>query len=226
MSAAPGVDRRGRSGRRGSERWARLLRALRLERPRPHVGIALDASAPAWQLRLLQVAVALGCTAMVATNEVLWVLVAAGLVAMVVRPYPLWQAGFLLAMGAGLLFAPADPFAPRAFVLLFGIHLFVVLGAILGRMPWSARLELRALLASARRFAAIQVFSQLLALAAAWLYLRDVSATWVAVLAGAALAVLAWVVSSRLASPRASRSVPSDEHPERGEDGWAYRLDA
>lgn len=212
-------------GGRQLQRWARLLRALRLERPRPRVGVALGASAPAWALRALQVAVALGCTATVATNGAQWALVSVGLVAMVIRPAPAWQAGFVLAIGAGLMLTPAEPFAPRVFILLLGVHLFVLLGAFLGRMPWSARLELRAFVASARRLAAIQLFGQTLALAAGWLSSRELASAWIAVAAVAVLAAAAWAVSSRLASPAVLWNPPDETDAER-EDGWAYRLDA
>ena len=176
----------------------RIRRALGMSRPLPRVQATLRTPVPAWALRGVQLVVVLACVAVAAPNPLGWLagIVLGGL--MVALPRPFWAA--LLAGGAGVVvLTVGDPFPPSVFALLFGVHLLLVLTAALDRIPLSARVELPVLAAPARRFVVVQMFSQALALLAAWVTAADVSVVWVAVAAGALVAVVMWVLAARLA---------------------------
>ncbi|WP_150306502.1 hypothetical protein [Planctomonas psychrotolerans] len=227
MSAITGTRTRAGAGVGAAmhARWARLMRALRLERPRPRVEVGIGRAVPAWVLRAFLVVVGVGCTAVVALNATQWTLTAVVLAAVLIRPLPVLQAVLVLSWGVGLTLATTDPAQPSAFALLFGVHLFAVLGRFVGGLSWSARVEVRALRRPALRFGAIQAFAQVLALAGAWLSGAGVAAAWVAVLAGVALAAAAWFVLRRIAFPGPASPPPSTAPVESSrEDGWSYRL--
>ena len=180
---------------RGDER---IRRALGMSRPVPRVSADLRMPIPAWVLRALQVLVVFACIAVGAPNALGWIvgIVLAGL--MIVLPRPFWPATFAAWSGIVVLLGSADPFPLSAFALLFGVHLLLVLSAVLDRIPLTARVELPVLAAPARRFVVVQAFSQALALLAAWVTAADVSLVWVAVAAGALVAVVMWVLVARL----------------------------
>ena len=176
----------------------RLRRALGMSRPLPRVAADLRTPVPAWALRAVQVVLIFSCVAVAAPTGLGWFLaiLVAGLT--VVLPRPFWTAAFAVAAGVLVWLGSADPFPPSAFALLFGVHLLVVLGAALDRVPLTARVELPVLTSQARRFVVVQAFSQALALVAAWVTARDMSAAWVAVAAGALVAIVMWVIVARL----------------------------
>ncbi|MFC0681812.1 hypothetical protein ACFFGH_28605 [Lysobacter korlensis] len=176
----------------------RLRRALGTSRPLPRVAAELRTPVPTWALRALQVLVLFGCIALAAPNVLGWFLgITIGTLTVVV-PRPFWPAAFAVCAGALVWFGSAEAFPPSAFALIFGVHLLVVLAAVLDRIPLTARVELPVLTGQARRFVVVQGFSQALALVAAWITDREMSATWLAVAAGALVAVVMWVIVARL----------------------------
>ena len=188
---------------RGSER---VRRALGMARPLPRVTADLRRPVPAWSLRALQLVVVLGCAAVSAPTPLGWFvgIVLGGL--MVALPRPFWPAVFAAWCGVVVLFASGTPFPPSIFALLFGLHLLLVLGAALDRIPLTALVELQVLARPARRFVVVQAFSQALAVLAAWVTAADVSGVWVAVAAGALVAGVMWAIVARL-----SRVADADE---------------
>jgi hypothetical protein len=221
------------AGSGSTARLVRLLRAVGLERPRPCVRIELGPSAPVWALWAFQVAVGLFCTAVIAPSDVQWFFTVLALAASLVLPAPAWLALLPLSWGVGLALLPLGPFSPQAFLLLFGLHLYVVLGTAAGRTPPSARVEWAALAPTALRFVVLQAGAQALAWGAAGLRAFDVAAPWVPILAAAGIAALAWVASGRLlgapedaGAARRGRAAREEREPNRGDDGWSYHLDA
>jgi hypothetical protein len=180
---------------RGNER---VRRALGMSRPLPRVAVDLRTPVPAWALRVVQVVVLLACVAVAAPNELGWFIgiVLGGL--MVALPRPFWPALFAVWSGVLVLFGSEVPFRPSTFALLFGVHLLLVLGATLDRIPLAARVELPVLVGAARRFLVVQAFSQALALLAAWVTAAQVSVVWVTVAAAALVVVVVWVLVARL----------------------------
>lgn len=180
---------------RGNER---LRRALGMPRPLPRVAADLRTPVPAWALRAVQLVVVLGCVAVAAPNVLGWLIgaVLGGL--MVALPRPFWPALFAVWSGLVVLSGSAEPFRPAVFALLFGVHLLLVFGATLDRIPLGARVELSVLWGAGRRFLAVQAVSQALALLAAWVTAAEISAVWVAVVAGALVAAVVWMLVARL----------------------------
>jgi hypothetical protein len=176
----------------------RLLRTFGRRRPLPAVKLGLRSAIGAWVLRLAQVAIAVGCAAIVAGVPVQWAIGILLTLGMIVRPAPAWSAVFVVWIGISVVMAPGDPLGPRTFVLLFGTHLLVALSAVLDRIPLGARVEPTVLVRPARRFLVVQAICQPLALAAAWLAVGRVSAVGVAVVAILALAAAMWFLSLRL----------------------------
>ncbi len=176
----------------------RIRRALGMSRPLPRVAADLRIPAPAWSLRALQLLLVVGCVAVSDPTGLGWFVgvVLGGL--MVILPRPFWPALFAAWCGFVVLVGSQDPFPPSAFALLFGVHLLLALSAVLDRIPFTARVELPVLAAPARRFVVVQAFSQALALLAAWVTAAEVSVVWVAVTAGALVAVVMWVIVARL----------------------------
>jgi hypothetical protein len=176
----------------------RLRRAFGRSRPLPRVAADLRTPVPAWALRAAQLAVVFACVAVGAPNSLGWLVgfVLGGL--MVALPRPIWTGLFAVWGGVVVLLAAPDPFQPTTFALLFGVHLLAVLTATVDRVPLGARVELSVLFAPGRRFLVVQGFSQALALIAAWVTAADVSAVWVAVAAGALVAMVMWVLVARL----------------------------
>ena len=176
----------------------RLRRALGMSRPLPRVSAELRTPVPAWALRGVQLLVVVVCVALGPANALSWLIAVPLGVLMVVVPRPYWSAMFAVWAGVVVWLGSREPFQPSLFALLFGVHLLVVLGAALDRIPLTARVELPVLIAPARRFLVVQAFSQALALLAAWVTARDMSAAWVAVAAAALVAVALWVIVARL----------------------------
>jgi hypothetical protein len=195
----------------GTEWWNRLIRTLSIGqstsvRPLPPVVVRAGRTVPGWALRATVVVVALGFTATLATVSGQWILAIIGVSVMIIRPAGGLAQAYALALGIGLAIGPTHPFAPRAFVLLFGIHLLVALGSLATGLGWNTRVEWRLIALSARRFAVIQAACQVLALAAAWITDHDINAIWLTTLAGLSIAVL----GSTLA--RDMHTVSSQQH--------------
>jgi hypothetical protein len=217
-------------------RSVRLLRAIGSERPRPRVRVDLGPSVPVWALRILQALVGVGCTALVASTDVQWFFTVLALAAGLVWPAPLWLALLPLSWGFGLAILPFGGVSVPMLLLLFGLHLYVVLGGAAAPTPASARVEWAALAPAALRFLVLQAAAQALAWGAGTLRTLDLAAPWVSILAAAVLGAVAWAAAGRLlgapeeesdeggaARRRASRE---DREPNRGDDGWSYHLDA
>ncbi|MFD3445081.1 hypothetical protein ACFDTO_10830 [Microbacteriaceae bacterium 4G12] len=195
--------------------------------------IALGPSVPVWLLRVAQAAVGVLCTAVVATSDAQWLFTVLALIAALVWPVPAWLAVLPLSWGIGLALLPLAPLSTPALLLLFGLHLYVVLGVATGRAPATARVEWAALTPTALRFVVLQAVAQGVAWLAATVRALEISAPWVPILAAGCIAFAAWVASGRLMSApdeddaaslrRASRD---DREPNRGDDGWSYHLDA
>ena len=167
-------------------------RAADVERPLPPVRIDLRPAVPAWALNAAVAVLALAGAALLADRRVLWILAVAGAVALAVRPVPGLVQAYAVALGAGLLLADPGAGSLRVHLLILIVHLMVQLGSIAAGLHWSTQVEWAVLLVPARRFLPVQVLAQLLAVGAAWTAGRDVSAAWLSVAAGVALAALAW----------------------------------
>jgi hypothetical protein len=188
-----------------SAQWNRVLSTVLVSRPEsqrplPPVRIAMGRSISGGVLHLMVGAVALAGTAVLATEPAQWFFALVAAVVLVARPtsgLPHIYAGVL---GVGLAIGPAHTWAARGFLLILAVHLLVALGSIADDVPWSAQVELRVLATPVRRFVAIQLFAQVLAVGAARVVDRQVSALWVGALAAMGIAALAWSFVSRVAA--------------------------
>ena len=158
----------------------------------------MGACIPTWGWRIAYAVVALGCTLLVASHGAHWVIAGALIATMLIRPSGAAPALFAVGVGLLVLASEPDPFDPRVFLLALGLHLTVQLAAVVGDLPWLGLVELRVLVASARPFLAIQAGVQAAALIGAWTTSRQLSATWLPVLAGIGLAGMAWTILLRL----------------------------
>jgi hypothetical protein len=177
----------------------RALPSLRPRRRRVDVDLGLNL--PGWTLRLACAAVALGCVVLAGAGNVLTVVGALLALALAIRPVgavPMVALGFV-----GFVLTVADGSGPRAgtFAVLAGTHLFIQLAAVLGPYGWFVRVELRALLAPARRYLPVQLAAQLVALVGALLSLGRVELAWSAPLAAVALAALVVWLVPRIGAP-------------------------
>lgn len=180
---------------RAQERlWSWWAAVLNRKPPRPQVAIELGALVPAWALRAACAVAATGCTLMVASDGFHW-MVAIVLVGVTVAR-PSGAAPWLFVIGTGLLMLASeeDPFHARTFLLALALHCTVGLAAVVGDLAWSASVEVRVLAGFARRFLAIQALVQPAALIGAWVTTRELSLTWLPVVAGLALAGMAWAL--------------------------------
>lgn len=180
-------------------RLDQLARTLRIrptpaDRPLPRVRIATGPAVPAWVLRLVLLALGTGCGALVTSGPMSRVLLGAGLLVVVVLPGSLAAAPFVI--GVALVLAAAGPGHPLTTALLLaGLHLFMLLGALVSELSLVARVELRSLWPSARRYLLIQAPSQLLALTVVKLADHPVTVPWLPVLAAAGLtAMVSWLL--------------------------------
>jgi hypothetical protein len=193
----------------------RVLPTLRPRRRRVDVG--LGPHLPGWLLRLVCAAVALGCVVLAGAGSTLTTIGALLALGLVVRPggaLPMSVLGFvafvLTTSGGGAV-------RPGSFAVLAGTHLFVQLAAVVGPFGWSVRVELRALLAPARRYLPVQLAAQLVALVGALLTLGRVELAWSAPLAALAVATLVVWLVPRVEAPPTPAPRPGlelrDEHP-------------
>lgn len=192
--------------RAGRDLASRLYRTFvvrsELERPLPAVRIEIGRAVPAWALQLAVAAVGLACASLLATRGLHWALAVAGAAVLAIRPAPGLAQIYAAALGAGLLLTRYEPWSAAVFALVLGVHLMVQLGSIVQGLHRSAQVELAALAAPARRFAAVQAGAQILAVASAWIAAREVHAVWLSVAAGAALAALAWLLLTAATAQR------------------------
>lgn len=189
----------------------RLRATLRIggpaaQRPLPRVGIAVGAWVPGWGLRLAVAIVALVCSALLHPGHTLWVLAGLGALVVLARPSGVAAAVFAFALGFRLAVSPGDPFAATPYLLLFGVHLLITLARVASLTPWTAKIDLQVLVPPVRRFLALQVLVQLLAIAGAAVTASSVTVPWLPVLVGVALTLLAWQLLSRMIPPPRRRS--------------------
>jgi hypothetical protein len=187
-----------------ARQWNRIASTVLLNRPESHrplprVRVGIGRAAPGGVLHIAVALIAVLCAAQLATNPAQWIVAVAGAVALAARPTPGLPQLYAALLGLGLLIGPAHPWSSRGFVLIFGVHLLVQTAALADDLPWSARVELGALAAAARRFLVIQACAQSAAVLCAWIADRQVDATWLSVAAGLAVAALAWAMLARLA---------------------------
>jgi hypothetical protein len=223
MSSSTSSGRAGRTLPALRSWWHELLRStpralpsLRPRRRRVHVD--LGRYLPGWALRLICAAVALGCVVLAGAGSTLTVigaLLALGLAARPLGAVPMVVLGFVAFV---LTTAGGSGLRPGSFAVLAGTHLFVQLAAVLGPYGWSVRVELRALLAPARRYLPVQLAAQLVALVGALLTLGRLELAWAAPLAAVAVAALVVWLVPRIESPPAPAGRPPglelrDEHP-------------
>lgn len=211
MSGARATLRRITS--RAADPAARLLRTLRVgrspsERPLPRVRIAVGPRLPGAVLRLVVPLVALGCAALLQPGPLSTVLALVGAAVLAVRPSGVAAGCYVVGLGLLLALSPADPFSLTPYVLLFGVHLLVQLGAVASVVPWSAVVDARVLVSPARRFLVAQVFAQLLAVLAAAVTSTSLTLSALPVLAVAGLTLLAWWLVSLLARGPGDPTVP------------------
>jgi hypothetical protein len=198
--------------------WRSTPRALPSLRPRRRrVDVDLGPSLPGWSLRLSCAAVALGCVVLAGAGHTLTVVGALLALALAARPIgavPMVALGFVAFV---LTAAGGSGPRPGTFAVLAGTHLFIQLAAVLGPYGWFVRVELRALLAPARRYLPVQLAAQLAALVGALLSLGRVELAWSAPLAAVALAALVVWLAPRIGAPPAPAAPPGlelrDEHP-------------
>lgn len=185
--------------RTGEQPWFWFGRApTRRPPPRPRVAVDLRRCLPAWALRIGCAVVATGCTLLVASNGGHWTIAGALIAAMAVRPSGAAPSLFVVGVGLLVLAAEEDPFHPRVFLLALGLHLTVQLATVVGDLHWLAPVELGVLAGFAAPFLVIQALVQSAALMGAWMTTRQVSVTWLPVVAGIALAVMTWAIIIRL----------------------------
>lgn len=176
-------------------------RGLPTLRPRrPRVTVRADAAVPAWLLRAVLVAMAVGCIRLAGAGDTLTVL--GGLLAALLLVRPGGSTPVLVVAFTGLVLATnsAGGRAPVAFVVLLGTHLVAHLGALLGRSSWSALVELRALGVGAPRFLLVQLAAQLVAVLGAVLGHDRLELPWLGVAAVVGLAALVLWLAPRLAA--------------------------
>jgi hypothetical protein len=179
-------------------RLAWLPDALSPHPPRPPVDVELGPGVPAWALRATCVALAAGCTALVASHPAHWV-IATGLVAgMLLQPGT--GAGGVFAGGIGLLLLTggSEFFDVRVPLLVLGLHLTLELVTLTAGLPWRTTIERSVVRAHLAPVLPIQALSQTVALVAPWLASTRPPAPLVAAVASAALAVIAWAMVLRL----------------------------
>lgn len=175
------------------------LTMVGLRKPRhPWVAVDLGASVPAWMLRLGCAIAATCASLLVASTAVHWAVAVVLIVMMTAKPSGATPS--LLAVGIGLLLLISSPdlLAPRVFLLAFAAHLTVELAALIGDLPWMARVEWRVVTGAAKPFLAIQALAQATALVGAATASRQPSMTWLPAAAGIALAAMAWAILARL----------------------------
>jgi hypothetical protein len=157
--------------------WARAERLLRRARTwvlaylpdqstarRPPVRIRTDTAVPGVVLRLAVVALGLFCASLVVTGPPGWVAVGVLLAIIVVAPGTVVTGILIMVLGLLMVFDP-DPASPwRTPLLVAGVPLLMQLATIAGQASWPCRIELRVLELPLRRYLAIQLFAQLLAL--------------------------------------------------------------
>lgn len=157
--------------------WTRVERSLRRARTwvlaylpdqstarRPPVRIRTDTSVPGGVLRLAVVVLGLLCASLVVTGPPGWVAVIILLVIIGIVPGTLVTGVLVMLLGLLMVFDP-DPASPwRTPLLVAGVPLLMQLATIAGQASWLTRVELRVLELPLRRYLAIQLFAQLLAL--------------------------------------------------------------
>jgi hypothetical protein len=134
-------------------------------------------------------------------GHTLWVLAVLGALVVLVRPSGVAAAVFAFALGFRLAVAQGDPFAARPYLLLFGVHLLITLARVASLAPWTAKIDLQVLVSPVRRFLALQVVVQLLALGGAAVTATTVTVPWLPVLVGVGLALLAWRLLAGMIPP-------------------------
>jgi hypothetical protein len=185
------------------EQRQRLTQTLRIDRspsqrPLPRVGIGCGPWLPAWVLRVVQTAVAVGCISLLQTDKFLAVVALIAALALLVRPGGLSCGIFAVILGLDLSTAVPNAIGWRSYLLIFGLHLVVLLAMLAPTLRWNAAVELRMLVSPARRFVVLQSAAQLLALCGAAVSGLSLSLPWLAAAVGIGLAVLAWWLLSRL----------------------------
>ncbi|CAA9400678.1 MAG: hypothetical protein AVDCRST_MAG75-2122 [uncultured Propionibacteriaceae bacterium] len=186
----------------------RLVRALRLgsaawQRPLPRVRIDAGVVLPAWVVRLAMLAVGFGCGLLVVPPTFFaGFVVAVAVLTMVVRPGGAGPAGFVTAAVVMLALGSDGEFAATGLLLLAGLHLLTLLGALVAELSWGALIELRSIWPSARRFLIIQAGVQPLALLGAWLSGQAVTIAVLPVLAGFGVTAFAAWLLPQVASSR------------------------
>lgn len=189
-----------------TERFPRSLPTLRYRRAR--VTVRTDPTVPGVLLRIVCVALALGCLLVAGAGATLVVL--GGLLALVllVRPGGV-SAVIMVGFVAVVYAAGGDASTPGpGLTLLLGTHLLVQLAALLGGTGWSVRVELRALLVPAPRFLVVQLAAQLLALLGTGLSRGRLELPWLAAAAVVALGALVLWLAPRLAAAPTDRDAP------------------
>jgi len=189
----------------------RGMAALGLRRRR--VTVRLGASLPAWSLRGLAVAVALGCVLLAASGPLLTGVGTALALILLVRPGGWAPAALVAYVTLALAIGGSPGWDPGRSALLLGTHLLLQLGAVLGRCTWSAQVELRALAVPARRFLAVQLAAQLVALAAAALSAGGLRLPGLTALAATVLGLLLLWLVPRLAVAPSRRPSPTAGPP-------------
>lgn len=160
-------------------------------RPLPMVGARIGPWIPVWVATTAMVAVAAAGAALVVEGWIGWAVLGGILAASVRFPEGPWTGVYMVTIGVLLLVSGAEPFTGRLYALIAVVHLVAVLHSVVSGLPWTARLQLRALLGPLSRFATVQLAAQALAGVGALLAGAAVTVPWLAVVAAAGLAAAA-----------------------------------
>ena len=206
-----GVGRRLTRSARGRlapwrERAIRLLWALRINRPEsqrplPPVRIELIRPVPGWALRLVGVAVGIGCLLSIRPAVPLLVMTGVALLFWLVRPGGFAMAAYAVLIGIGLLIQ-SDPYAPGGYVATAVVHLMLALSCLIGSARWSTRFELSLLRPLLLRWLVIQVIVQAFGLLGRWIGSLQLVLPVLPLVAGVALVGFAVWIFPRLAGRR------------------------
>jgi hypothetical protein len=132
---------------------------------RPPVRIHTSAAVPGGALRLVVLLIGLVCASTVVTGPPGWVVVIGLLVGLCCAPGTVVAGALVIVFGLLMVFDPTSGAAWRTPLLVAAVPLMMQLAAVAGQASWAARIELRVLALTLRRYLVVQVFAQLLALA-------------------------------------------------------------
>jgi hypothetical protein len=131
---------------------------------RPPVRIETETAVPSAVVRLAVVLIGLFCSSTVIIGTPGWVIMVALLAGLFCLPGSFFCGAVVIALGLLTVFDTTAAEVWRTPLLIAGVPLMVQLAAVAGQATLLARIELRVIGMSLRRYLVLQVFAQLLAL--------------------------------------------------------------